>query len=205
MGVPHTELGQILRNGNAVELSYVIQDHCRIEIFPFRSPDHPGSGFSLRGEIRFCCDVHLGTLAKRLRLLGLDTIYNRNWNDEELAEVSIQEKRYLLTRDRQLLMRRKLRLGLYIRKKIPEEQVLEVMTRLNLKLRCKPFSRCLVCNGLLQPFKNEGPVLKRAENRIPPKVKQWCQEFALCQTCDQVYWKGSHFKELKRLVDSYLS
>ena len=158
-GIPHTELGQILLNGKAVELSYIIQDNCLIEVFPFRSPDHPGSGFSIKGDIGFCCDVHLGTLARRLRLLGLDTTYNRRLTDEQLAEVSIREKRYLLTRDRQLLMRRMVRLGLYIRNKIPEKQVLEVVNRLNLKSRCKPFSRCLVCNGLLQPFKNEGSFL----------------------------------------------
>jgi len=205
VGIPHTELGQILVNGKSVDFSFVIQEQCQIDVYPFKILNHSAGDFILKKKFRFLCDVHLGTLTKRLRLLGLDTAYNQNWHDKKLAEVSIKERRYLLTRDRQLLMRKRVSTGLYVRNTNSEKQVFEVVNRLNLKFKCKPFTRCLVCNGILRPIKNIETVFEKTEKIIPPKVKQWCREYALCKTCDKVYWKGSHFKKLKKMVDFYLN
>ena len=136
-GVPHVEVDLILVNGSPVGFNYLVDDGDVIVV----SPPEP------QNVTRFIVDVHLGTLARRLRMLGFDTLYDTSLDDRGLAEYSEEEDRALLSRDTQLLMRNRIACGLYVRSIHPTEQVVEVIKRFTLLERIDPFSRCISCNG----------------------------------------------------------
>jgi len=205
LGIPHTEVGQVKMNDISANISEVIREQARITVYPFSISDYRTEAGLPEMAIRFVGDVHLGSLVRKLRLLGLDTEYSNKWTDLELASISAREERFLLTRDRHLLMRKIVRQGLFVRSEDPEKQVSEVVTRLDLRRVCKPFTRCLICNGILVPINNDQELSDQTRAKIPPGIRSWCRHYSLCQACGKVYWPGSHFKKLRLLADSYLA
>ena len=153
-GVPHTEIDVILVNGNSVDFSYIVQDGDRISVYPvFESLDvtplmrlHPAP---LRTPA-FVLDTNLGKLARYLRLLGFDCLYENDYDDDTVAALASNEQRTVLTRDRALLQRRIITRGYFVREVRPRCQVKEVLSRFDLYRLVKPFSRCTRCNGQLQ-------------------------------------------------------
>ncbi len=143
---------------------------------------------------RFVLDVHLGTLARRLRLLGIDTAYANDRDDDALIAQGGAENRVLLTQDRGLLRRRKLWLGAYVRGADPDEQLNDVLDRFAPPLA--PWTRCTVCNGLLAPARKAD-----VEQALQPGTRRTYQEFARCTACGRVYWRGAHSTRLAAIVD----
>jgi uncharacterized protein len=208
MGVPHVEVDLILVNGESVGFDYLIEDGDRISVYPvFESFDIAGTG-RLRPEplreVRFVLDVHLRKLARQLRLLGFDVDYSEHRDDPELAEISSREGRALLTRDRRLLMRRIVTRGIIIRNTDPERQVLEVLERLQLSGMCRPFTRCIECNGGMEELEYGSDAYSLLEGNIPEGVRAWCREFYRCRDCGRLYWKGSHYDRLRARVEKIL-
>ena len=200
LGVPHPEVEYLLANGSSVGFSYLVQPGDRISVYPSFRDNDLGFPFPLRPPLpappHFILDNHLGQLATYLRLLGFDTQYPNHLQDEGLAQMSHEEKRVLLTRDRRLLMRKIVVYGYWLRAKDPRQQLLEVMDRYELKDHIRPWHRCLRCNGHLRPVPKED-ILERLE----PKTKKYYHEFRICQECQQIYWKGSHYEPLRQFVE----
>ena len=208
-GVPHVEIDLILVNGESVDFSYIVRDGDRISVYPeFETLSIAGvqrlRPLPLR-DTRFVLDVHLEKLARSLRLLGFDVDFIRGRDDGELARISEREKRILLSRDRQLMMRKIVSRGLYVHSTHPEEQVVEVLERLQLRDRCRPFTRCVECNGMIGKFDIDDPQSREAAAGIPPGVRAWCREYYRCSGCGRVFWKGSHYEKLKKRVEKFLS
>lgn len=208
LGIPHVAVDVIRVNAHPVTFSYIVQDGDRIEVFPdgaeMNVPNACRIRFAMGPEPRYICDDHLWKLSRRLRLLGLDVAYQKRISDRRLVEISREEGRILLTRDRHLLMIRHVERGILIRNSDCNLQVQEVLARM-LGVRLDPFSRCLLCNGKLQILDMDGEVFERLEHAIPPKVREWCSEYNVCISCNKVYWKGSHFQKLVNLVKEYYS
>jgi uncharacterized protein len=199
-GIPHTEVDLVVVDGEPVDFSHRPTSGDRIAAYPvFETLDiSPISRLRpapLR-EPRFVVDVNLGRLARLLRLLGLDVRFDRDLDDEALARISRDERRVLLTRDRGLLKRRQVTHGLFVREDGPFDQVVVVVTRLELAGRLAPFTRCLRCGGLLSPV-DKADVLDQLE----PLTKRHYDDFHRCESCGQLYWRGSHHARLVRLVD----
>lgn len=203
--IPHVEVDLILVNGESVGFDYLVEDGDRISVYPMferlnisglsKLREHP-----LR-ESRFILDVHLGKLAKYLRILGFDVMYNNHMDDPELAQISSDTKRILLTRDIGLLKRKIVERGLIIRHNNPYEQCVEVLDRLDLWDKVNPFTRCMVCNKKIKIIKTNTPEYHLIENIVPPNVKKWCSEYHYCPTCNKAYWKGSHWDTMKSFLD----
>jgi uncharacterized protein with PIN domain len=208
-GIPQTEVGGIKVHSQWVEFSYLLMDGDSILVLPIcssaESPTNPILKESFESkDPAFICDVHLRKLARRLRLLGFDTKYDSVWSDAELADISFRENSILLTRDRGLLMRKKAYRGIYVSNTNPEKQVVEVLKRLCLWGHIRPFSRCLVCNSSLQQLAMDKNIRKTEfKNIIPPKVLEWTNDFHFCPSCKKIYWKGSHYKKLQRMIEEY--
>jgi len=205
MGIPHTEVGNIKLDGVPVDSSQVVSKPVRIEVYPFSIKDLRSVDHLHPNEVKFLGDVHLGSMVRKLRLLGLDTVYSNKWTDLELASISVKEDRMLLTRDRHLLMRKIIKKGLYVRSTDPEIQVPEVLGRLRLRDICKPFTRCLICNGLLISLDENTDLFQSNREKIPPKVQAWCRNYSICRLCGKIYWEGSHFTKLQAMVNVYLA
>ncbi len=202
-GVPHTEVDLVLVNSESVRFDYRVRDGDRISVYPVFESLDISPVMKLRPEplrkIRFVLDVHLGKLARYLRLLGFDTIYRNDIDDPELADISRTEHRILLTRDRNLLKRKVVSHGYFVRNIHAEQQVREVVQRFDLAGKTKPFTRCVRCNGLLQGVEKSA-VLKV----LPPRTAAAFETFNQCMSCGKVYWKGSHYSRLVRICSEAL-
>lgn len=200
LGVPHPEIDLVLVNGASVPFEHAVQDADRIAVFPrFATIDVAAVSRVRRepaGPVRFVLDVHLGKLARHLRLAGLDAAYRPDLRDEELAAMAGRERRVLLTRDQGLLKRSVVVHGYFVRETAPYRQLVEVLRRFG-PLPLAPFSRCLHCNDELR----EAPA-SAVDARVPPRIRRAFDEFHACAGCERVYWRGSHWTRLTALLDA---
>ncbi|SDK70195.1 Mut7-C RNAse domain-containing protein [Microbulbifer yueqingensis] len=196
LGVPHVEVDSIMVGGTAVDFSYRLQDGDRVEVYPA-----PGPGRRLspeaQAEPRFVLDCHLGRLARYLRMLGFDSRLPDDCSDEQLVQLSVRQDRTLLTRDRDLLKRKQLQRGYYVRATRPRLQLQEIATRFRLAHSMQPFSRCMECNASLRPAAKQ-----EIDHRLQPRTRRSFDDFLQCSACGRVYWRGSHFDRMQALVDS---
>jgi uncharacterized protein len=201
LGVPHTEIDLILVNGHSVDFNSPIQAGDSISVYPiFESLDITPVTRLRPAPLRitrFVLDTHLGRLAAYLRLFGFDTLYRNDYDDPTLAEISVKENRILLTRDKQLLMRKQISHGYYVRATQPRKQLLEVLTRFDLHEARQPFTRCIHCNGEIKPVAKE-----EIESHLLPRTKTWYTEFWQCSQCNKIYWKGSHYRRMQQLIET---
>lgn len=209
LGVPHTEVDLIIVNGTSVDFEYGVQGGDRIEVYPplnqaqleqlaLKASPEPTLQHCQPEALpnpRFVADVHLGRLAAYLRLLGFDTLYRNDYEDALLADISADEQRILLTCDRQLLMRKQIVYGYFVRSRQPQQQLLEILSRFDLHSRLKPFTRCMHCNGELQAVDKQ-----EIESQLPAKTVKYYTEFFQCSQCKKIYWKGSHYLKLKAMI-----
>jgi uncharacterized protein len=203
LGVPHSEIDLIIANGGSVDFSYRVADGDRIAVYPvFESIDISPIvklGPEPLRDPRFSVDANLGQLARYLRLLGFDTTYESDVTDAELAESSQKERRLLLTRDVDLLKRRTVTHGYFVRAVEPRAQLIEVLSRFDLAGKAQPFARCTLCNAeLISADKSE------VADKVPAGSLKRFDEFRACSGCGQVYWEGSHMPRAGRFVDEVL-
>ena len=203
VGVPHTEVDLILANGAFVDFSTLLQDGDRISVYPtFTSLDTSSLRrvrAALPSERCFVLDTHLGRLATYLRMLGFDSLYGNYCKDEELARLSRDQHRVLLTRDRGLLERGIVTYGYYVREDHPREQLLEILWHFDLAGSISPFSRCMRCNTPLQPVPKE-----QINDRLQPTTQQLYDRFHTCPCCERVYWKGAHYRRMQQLIEQVM-
>ncbi len=199
LGVPHTEVELILANGESVDFSYIVQGGDRISVYPVFESLDVTPVLKVRAEAlrhtRFIADAQLGGLARYLRMLGFDTLYENGYTDAQVARISADEQRIVLTRDRALLMHRLISHGCYVRATRPRQQLEEIVARLDLHRAIKPFSRCLRCNRELEPVAKEA-----IGDRLPPGSARFYGRFWICGKCDRIYWEGSHWRRMGQVV-----
>jgi len=200
-GVPHTEVELILRGSESIGLDAPVGEGDRLAVYPmFESFDVRPLLRLRRLPLRrpsFVADAHLGALARRLRLLGFDTLWHNDLGDAALARLAASEQRILLTRDRQLLMRQAVTHGCYLRSGATEALLAELIQRLQLCADIAPFTRCTLCNG---PLEVASPQAVRSQ--VPPRVRERNRDFWRCQGCGRIYWKGTHWEAMRRQIDS---
>jgi uncharacterized protein len=205
IGVPHTEVELILVNGRSTSFHYLVQANDTVSVYPPFATIDVAPLVQLRPYLpppyRFILDNHLGKLTRYLRLLGLDALYfNDAADDAELAQIAHDEKRILLTRDRGLLKRSNVIYGCCLRTRDSEKQVTAVLHRFQLHNQLTPWTRCLRCNGLLQPVAKEAIL-----HRLEPKTRLYFDEFQICRACQQIYWQGSHTTRLQEVVNRVMN
>ncbi len=200
LGVPHTEVELVLVNGESVGFDRILEHGDRVAVFPkfemvdvaplLRVREHP-----LR-VTRFIADAHLGGLAHLLRMTGFDTLYDNNYHDRQIELLAAQEKRIVLTRDRELLKRRSITHGCYVRTLKPPDQLCEIFDRLDLAHSIKPFTLCLNCNAPLRPVEKSAVL-----ERLPPSVRERFDHFSTCDICHRVFWEGSHWQRMRTMLE----
>ncbi|WP_327117997.1 Mut7-C ubiquitin/RNAse domain-containing protein [Nocardia sp. NBC_01730] len=200
-GIPHTEVDLVLVNGQPVDFDHHPQIGDRITAYPVFETLDIGRVTRVRPrplrEPRFVADVNLGGLAKLMRLMGLDVHCRWDADDAQLAEMSANEHRILLTRDRGLLKRRNVTHGVYVRSDQPVDQVVEVIRRLDLVECLAPFTRCLRCGGAVAAVAKA-----EVEDRLEPLTRRYYDTFRQCRDCGRIYWPGSHQVRLDATVEA---
>jgi uncharacterized protein with PIN domain len=201
VGVPHTEVDLVLRDGQSVSFSALLTEDCRLSVFPVFERLDVSSVTRVRAEPlrepRLLLDAHLGRVTKYLRILGLDAAFDERLDDGALAQVSREEKRILVTRDRELLKRTAVTHGCWIRAQTPRAQAAELIDRLDLGSRLAPLTRCLECNVPLVSVSSDS-----VKHAVPAAVLARHHDFTRCPACCRVYWFGSHVRRMQALVDA---
>ena len=192
LGVPHTEVGLLLVNGETVTMDQRLETNDRVAVFPALRRLAPPCGV----QARFAADAHLGRLARYLRFCGFDTLWDNAWDDANLVAVAAGEARVVLTRDRALLMHRALPQGCYLRDTAPLAQLADVGARYALDLGSGKPARCLECNERL----DRAPKRDVAGGLLPGTLAGF-DEFWRCGRCDGVFWRGSHWRRMREAVD----
>lgn len=204
IGVPHPEVDLILVDDVSTGFDRLLQGGERVAVYPVfeRLDITPLNHLRPRPlrEPRFVLDVHLGKLARYLRLLGFDTSYERTRADDALATISIKERRILLTRDKGLLKRKAVTRGYWLRNTEPRRQIAEVTQALDLYSAVRVFSRCMVCNHTLEAV-DEATV----RDELPAGLRGRLGRVSRCEGCGRLYWPGSHYDRLVELITALIS
>lgn len=198
LGVPHPEIDVILVNGQTAGFDTLLGESDDVAVYPvFRAAPVPPTmraGVDPPRPVRFACDIHLRKLASLLRLCGWDAELLEH--DPEVAAAAAGDGRVALTRDVGLLKRSIVRHGYWVRETDPERQLAEVVNRFDLAADAHPFSRCLRCNTPLIAADASS-----VAGKVPDQTLDCFTEFSRCPGCGRVYWKGSHYDRLARLVE----
>ncbi len=196
-----SQVQAIFANGTAVDFFYALKGQEQVKIYPVEIPLQLPEGYLLRSEIggtgKFILDVHLGKLARTLRMLGFDCYYENEQSDQEIAARAEREDRIVLSRDVGLLKHKVIQQGHWLRSQNPEEQLREVIHYYKLVDKFRPFTRCLACNGNIVETEKAKVV-----HRLPPKTRQYYKDFFQCLSCEKVYWKGSHYEQMKASLNA---
>ena len=190
LGVPHTEVGHITVDGAPATLDRTVREGDQVQVRA-----HAPGAAPFETPLAFVADAHLGGLGRMLRMLGFDTIYDQSLHDPEIADLASLERRVVLTRDRELLKRRDVLRGAYVRALKPEMQLEEIARRYPLAGHMKPFALCLHCNLPLQPADP-----RAVAERVPERIREQYGEFMHCPGCERVYWEGSHWDRMRSVL-----
>jgi hypothetical protein len=199
-GVPHTEVDLILVDGVSVGFERLLTGGERVAVYPMFEALDVSPLVRLRPRAlrdpRFVADVHLGKLARHLRMAGFDTLWDSGWDDERIVGESLAGRRTILTRDKAMLRRREVERGYFVRATESEAQLAEVVRALQLEGLVAPFTRCRECNTPLVTVDKSGVL-----ERLPEKVRALYDTFKRCPGCGRVYWEGTHFERMRGIFD----
>ena len=206
LGLPACEIGSARLGDQDWSLELAPPDGSVIDLFAVEEP------LRLDAEPRFVADVHLGRLARDLRLLGFDVGWRNDNDAESLVLAALAEGRIVLTRNRGLLFRRAFASpheeglkagdgqppawGMLLRSRDPYEQLVEVARRFGLAPRMRLFSRCAACGSPLVAAQRDEVL-----DLVPPVVARRYSEFYLCPSCRKPYWKGDHLRTIAPLLE----
>jgi uncharacterized protein with PIN domain len=194
LGVPHTEVGRITVNGQPATLARTVRNGDTVEAFPHEPGQAP-----FEAPLTFAADAHLGGLARMLRMLGFDTLYDNAFQDPALVAIASKERRVVLTRDRELLKCRDVLRGCFVHALKPEAQLREVAQRYGIASRMQPFALCLHCNLPLQEADSQAVI-----DRVPERIRQHYAKFMHCPGCGRIYWEGSHWDRMRSVLAEVL-
>ena len=133
---------------------------------------------------KFVADHMLGSLARWLRMMGYDTIYDKAMDDEAISKLARAENRFILTRDRELAKEPG---AFMVEDDDLDAQLKATGTKYGLKLN-SDLIRCSVCNGDLIDLPKE-----QAKDSVPEGALSGNDKFWKCSKCGKVYWKGTHW------------
>ena len=187
LGVPHTEVGALTVNGLPATLQRSLREGDDVEVYPPESGSDP--------DLRFVADAHLGGLARFLRMLGFDTLFEQGFADAQIRRLAHDDNRIVLTRDRELLKCADVARGCYVRALKPEPQLAEVASRYRLGGAARPFTLCLHCNLPLAAAEKAA-----VAERVPGQVLLIQERFTRCNGCERVYWPGSHYERMREAL-----
>ena len=200
IGVPHTAVDLILVDGESAGFSHTLRGGERVAVYPVfeRLDISPVTHLRPRPlrRTRFVADTHLGKLARYLRMLGFDSAYDPNWDDTTIIDLSLRQKRIILTRDRGILKQSRVTHGYWVRHHQPLEQLHELLYALDLLHQLHPFTRCMECNGKILPVVRNG-----IKGQVKKEILLRFEQFWQCRDCHRIYWQGSHYDRMLKQVE----
>ncbi|GET25172.1 Mut7-C RNAse domain-containing protein [Prolixibacter sp. NT017] len=202
-GIPHVEIDVLTVNGHSVGFDASLAAGDLVNVYPVAGLLSDSTVIHLRPElpdkVRFILDVHLGKLAKYLRMLGFDTLYRNRMDDDVIADIAEAENRIVLTRDLGILKYNRVKLGYWLRSQQSKKQLSEVIEHFGLIRAIRPFTRCMQCNGPMTEVPKE-----EVQERLETGTRRYFDRFYRCTDCGKVFWEGSHFDHMNLFIDEFL-
>jgi len=204
LGVPHTEVELILINGESSGFDQILREGDRVAVYPTFEAFDVTPLLRLRDQplrvTRFVADVHLGGLAHLLRATGFNTLFDTGLNDTAIAAIASRDHRIVLTRDCELLKRREITHGCFVRARKASLQLREVFERLDLARSARPFTLCVRCNA---PLRRVEKLLVR--QRVPEPVFDRYERFSSCEVCGRIFWEGRHQQRMLAVLNGLIA
>jgi uncharacterized protein with PIN domain len=147
----------------------------------------------------FIADAMLGRLARALRMLGLDTQYRPDIDDNELKMTALREGRVILTRDREVADTSLPVTVLLVESDHVEEQLLQTARAFRIAPGGRLFSRCLICNVEVEDVEK-----CEVRERVPEYVYETQERFSRCPSCGRIYWAGTHVERAREWLERVL-
>jgi len=198
-GVPHTEVDLVIVDGVSVDFTHLLRGGERVSVYPMFEALDIAPLVRLRPrplrDPRFVADGHLGKLARHLRMAGFDTLCSSAWDDDEIVNISNEQKRTILTRDKGMLRRSDVDRGYFVRATGSEAQLAEVVRALQLEGLLAPFTRCRECDTVLEDVARDLVI-----DALPEEVRSFYDRFKRCSGCGRVYWEGTHYQRMKAVL-----
>lgn len=202
-GVPHSQVDLIIVNGQTADFNSRLKNNDRVAVYPMFEAIDIAPINILRPKplrkIKFIVDVHLGRLAKYLRMGGFDVVFE-NLDDDQIVAISVAQNRIILTKDRGLLKNKNVTHGYWVCAKEPREQLVEIINRFDLVSKIKFLVRCLLCNSRLMKIKKSQ--LDQISFKRP---LQFYDKFYLCKHCHKIYWEGSHYNNMIKMLKQIMA
>ena len=200
-GIPHTEVGHILFNNKEINFSFIPPSSGLLKVQSIEQPFNVLSPTFLRPcplkQVKFLADVNVIKLGRLLIIMGFDVCYSSSFSDHDIADIAEIEDRIVLTRDTKLLKRKKIIFAKLIKTEYPYEQLVETIQFFDLEKQISFFSRCTKCNRKLVEVAKEKII-----HLLEPKTKKFFDTFFQCPLCNNIFWKGSHFDNIKTRISS---
>jgi uncharacterized protein len=199
LNIPLSIIDLILVNGVSAGLKCQLNDGDRISIYPVFETFNiaPLSLLHVKPlrRLRFICDDHLGKLAKYMRALGFDVLYNNNFQNHQVIDTSIEQKRIILTKDKLLIKNHRITRAYLVKESDSRKQLSEIVLYFDLFGCIDPLSRCLRCNNCVQPATKES-----IKNYVPASILNMHDCFKQCDSCKRIYWMGSHYDSMMNWI-----
>jgi uncharacterized protein len=193
--IPLSQVDLILVNGESVDFDVQLHDGDRISVYPVFETLNIDSITRLRKKslrhLRFICDVHLGKLAKYMRMCGFDVFYSNNLLDHLIIQMSDETKSIILTKNKELFKTKQPSRAYLVKQSDSKMQLFEIISYFDLKTSIEPFSRCTKCNLTVQPVDKNS-----IEKQVPSPVLKMHKSFMKCYGCNRIYWQGSHYMSM---------
>ena len=139
----------------------------------------------------------LGTLAKKLRMFGFDCKYESAIDDDSLVLIAKKQDRIVVTKDLKLVLnclQHDIK-TIKIQNNTDKEQLIEIAHQINYNKFQLTYSRCSLCNGLLEEIA-KNTIL----GKIPQRILESKEKFWKCEECNHVYWMGTHISNIEKFV-----
>jgi uncharacterized protein len=149
--------------------------------------------------MKFVADMMLGKLARWLRILGYDVMYDQSLSLKDLVTLSNQTDTIFLTRRRTLPENILPSKFFTISSELFPEQLRGVVTHFNLDMLSNLFTRCIACNVPVQRVAKEA-----MKGQIPERSYGGFEEFFQCPVCRSIYWDGSHCTKTRTKLQQIL-
>ena len=148
---------------------------------------------------RFLADAMLGSVARKLRIFGFDTLYMVHAHDDDVLKTGIEQSRVILTADRELF-KRTVKVGapaVLVNGGSDIDDIVHILTKSGIASVSFDSSRCTACNGLLA---SRAP--DQVRGGLPGRIADSHNRFFQCADCRKVYWEGGHFRRIRALAES---
>lgn len=153
-----------------------------------------------QNELKFVADSMLGSVARKLRIFGFDTLYVAHVEDSEVLKIGVDQDRVILTADKEFFKRivKARAKGVLVGGSDELADIVHILDKNGIhSIGVGTESRCSMCNGRLSTFDPS-----RVPAGIPEKVAANHKEFFKCGSCGKLYWEGSHMKRIRALANA---